>query len=133
MSALSLCLVLFLSATTNAQVVGYWNFDDNVADQSGNGNDGAIQGGVTYDADVPAVLGGGKSANFDGAAGTLVNVAQNSMLPITTQPDFSISMWVKGDYANDNNDDRIFSEGMTTNNNPLFNLGNEERRSRRDI
>jgi hypothetical protein len=32
-------------------------------------------------------------------------------------------MWVKGDYAVDNNDDRVFSEGMTTDDNPLFNLG----------
>ena len=121
-SALSLCVVLSLAATTSAQVVGYWNFDDTSADQSGNGNDGTIQGGVTYDADVPAVLGGGKSAKFDGVAGTLVNVTQNAMLPVNTQPEFSISMWVKGDGIA-NSDDRIFSEGQTTDDNPLFNVG----------
>ena len=119
-------VVAFLTCcTTHAQIVGYWNFDDNVDDQSGNGNHGTIVGGVTYDTDISAVLGAGKSVNFDGVAGTYINVTQNAMLPITMQSVFSISMWVKGDGTVDNADDRIFSEGMTTNNTPLFNLGTQ--------
>ena len=121
---LVLAIVCLVGSTAQAQLVGYWNLDDNVDDLSGNGNQGTIMGGVTYDADVPATLGAGKSANFDGAAGTLVNVTQNAMLPITTQSAFSVLMWVKGD-GTANSDDRVFSEGMTTDNNPLFNLGTQ--------
>ena len=121
----SLCFVVVLSISipTNADLVGYWNFDDNTEDHSGNGNHGSIEGGVSYDADVPGALGAGTSASFDGAAGTFVNVTQAAGLPITTQNAFTISMWVKGDGTVNNVDDRIFSEGMSTNNNPLFNLG----------
>ena len=115
--------IAMLCNAANGQLVGYWSFDETTMDSSGNGNDGAIVGGVSYDADVPAALGGGYSAAFDGVAGTYVNVTQNAGLPISTSPAFTISMWVKGDGTVDNNDDRIFSEGMTTNNNPLFNLG----------
>jgi hypothetical protein len=103
-------------------VVGYWNFDNNVNDLSGNDNHGAIVGGVGFDADVPAAIGSGASASFDGEAGTYVNVTQNAMLPVTTGSAFSISMWVKGD-GTVNSDDRVFSEGMTTDSSPLFNLG----------
>ena len=105
-------------------MIGYWNFDDNTEDHSGRENHGTISGGVEYDSDVPAALGAGKSANFDGFADTHVNVDHNSMMPVTSHPNFTISMWVKGDGASgDNNDDRVFSEGMSTSNDPLFNLG----------
>jgi hypothetical protein len=122
---LTLTLVALVCCDSPAQPIGYWNFDDNTDDQSGSGNHGSIVGGVSYDADVPAALGAGKSAAFDGAAGTYVNVTQNSGLPITTQSAFSISMWVKGDGTVDNVDDRVFSEAMTTNSSPLFNLGTQ--------
>ncbi|MCP5519007.1 MAG: immunoglobulin domain-containing protein [Verrucomicrobiales bacterium] len=41
-------------------------------------------------------------------------------LPIYNQPDWSVSMWVKGPIQTDR---RVFSEGSTGNNNPLFNIG----------
>ena len=56
----------------DASLVGYWNFDDNVLDQSGTGNDGTlassppiVSGSPTYDANVPGAIGVGKSLNFD--------------------------------------------------------------------
>jgi hypothetical protein len=126
LSLLLVAVVVCLACSTaQAELVAYWNLDDNTDDISGNGNNGAIMGGVSYDADVPTALGAGKSANFDGAAGTYVNVTQNAMLPITTQSAFTISMWVKGDGTVDNVDDRVFSEAMTTDSNPLFNLGTQ--------
>ena len=105
-------------------LIGYWNFDDNVDDQSGKGNHGTISGGVEYDSDVPAALGAGKSGNFDGIADSHVEITHNEMMPVTSHTDFTISMWVRGDGASgDNNDDRVFSEGLSTNANPLFNIG----------
>ncbi|MEX2187238.1 MAG: LamG-like jellyroll fold domain-containing protein [Pirellulales bacterium] len=44
---------------------GYWNFDDQTADQSGGNNNGTIAG-PTFDADVPQQLGAGMSLRFDG-------------------------------------------------------------------
>jgi hypothetical protein len=106
-------------------LIGYWNFDDNTLDSSGRDNHGTISGGVSYDTDVPAALGAGKSALFDGVVDTHVQVEHNSMMPVTAHTNFTISMWVKGDGTIDNNDDRIFSEGSSLSNNPLFNLGTQ--------
>lgn len=47
-------------------------------------------------------------------------------LPIYNEPAFSISMWVKGDYSIQQ-DRRVYSEGSTGNNNPLFNIGTDNR------
>jgi hypothetical protein len=115
---------LFLLPTTaNAELVGYWKLDDNFNDSSGKGNDGVFFGGTTYETDVPTALGGGKSVSFDGLAGTYGAINPDSGgMAITTLPSYSVSMWVKGD-GTLNSDDRVFSEGMSTNNNPLFNVG----------
>lgn len=104
-------------------LIGYWNFDNSTDDLSGNNNHGTISGGVDYDSDVPAALGEGTSASFDGFEGSHVEIEHNSMMPATSHPSFTISMWVKGDGTIDNVDDRVFSEGSSTNNNPLFNIG----------
>jgi hypothetical protein len=58
--------------------------------------------------------------SFDGQPGTYGQV--NTGLSLTTRNQFSVSMWVKGD-GTANSDDRIFSEGSSTNTNPLFNVG----------
>jgi hypothetical protein len=48
----------------SAELVGWWNFDDNVDDQSGMGNDGILIDAV-YDTNVPPAIGGGKSLSFE--------------------------------------------------------------------
>ncbi len=106
-------------------LVGYWNFDDNVDDLSGNGNHGTIAGSASYDDDIPAILGAGRSIFFDGLPDSHVQIEHNSMMPATSHRDFTISMWVRGDGTIDNVDDRVFSEGSSTNTNPLFNLGTQ--------
>ncbi len=106
-------------------LIGYWNFDNNTNDLSGHENHGTISGGVTFDGDVPAALGSGTSANFDGFPDTHVEITHNSMMPVTSHTDFTISMWVKADGTFDNIDDRVFSEGSSLDANPLFNLGTQ--------
>ena len=54
----------FAFSPANAELVGYWNFDDNVDDQSGTGNDGELFDAV-YDSNVPAAIGSGKSLSFE--------------------------------------------------------------------
>ena len=48
MKRLHVCLtivtLLALPLASQAALVGYWDFDDNVLDQSGNSNDGTILG-----------------------------------------------------------------------------------------
>ena len=106
-----------------AALVGYWDFDNNTNDQSGNENHGTISGGVDFDSDVPAALGDGTSALFDGVEGSHVEITHNSMMPATSHTNFTISMWVKAEGTFDNVDDRVFSEGSSQSDNPLFNLG----------
>lgn len=62
---LALCL-LVVGRADAATMVGWWNFDDNVDDQSLTGNNGVLNNGAGYNANVPAAIGGGKSLILDG-------------------------------------------------------------------
>ena len=115
------CVALCGPNTARAELIGHWNFDDNVADQSGKGNDGTIIDDVgiytTYVADFPAAIAGNtKSMQFfpepDGSAGGMVSIAHSTGLSISNEPAFTISMWVKGG-VQPLSDRRIFSEGST--------------------
>lgn len=110
-------------ATANGALIAYYPLDGDFNDVSGNGNDGTMFGGVTYSGDTPGAIGGGQAAAFDGAAGTYGAV--NTGLALTGNTNFSVSMWVKGNggAGSGRADDRVFSEGSTTNNTPLFNVG----------
>ncbi len=115
--------LFILPYSASAELVGYWKLDDNFDDSSGKGNNGVFFGGTTYEADTPTALVGGKSVAFDGQAGTYgaINSGTGGMA-LTTLPSYSVSMWVKGE-GTANSDDRVFSEGSSTDNNPLFNVG----------
>ncbi len=64
----------------------------------------------------------GNCFTFDLARQTMLTRvhATGDALPIYQYPDFSISLWVRGDIQSDK---RVFSEGSTKTSNPLFNLG----------
>lgn len=115
--------LLLLPTIAPGELVGYWKLDGDFSDASGNGNDGTMFGGVSYTADTAAALGGGQSATFDGLPGTYGSINNGTGgIAVSANPAYTISMWVKGD-GTLNSDDRVFSEGMTTDANPLFNLG----------
>ncbi len=59
------------------------------ADDSGNENNGSVNGGVTFTDGVK-----GKAANFDGKSG-YIKIKNNTMLNFSSK--FSICMWIKGD------------------------------------
>jgi len=119
----ALLAVALLPTVSRGELVGYWKLDGNFEDSSGNGNNGEFFGGTAYQDEAPTALGGGQSVSFDGLAGTYGAInAANGGLALSTRRAFSISMWVKGD-GTLNSDDRVFSEGSATNNNPLFNVG----------
>jgi len=65
----------------------------------------------------------GNAFSFTNATHTILQRVDNpgEDLPIYNKPSFTISMWVNGDP--NQTDRRVWSEGSTANNNPLFNLG----------
>ena len=103
--------------------VAHWSFDGDLVDSIG-GNDGVMLGadpasyatGFDCEESSSVVLNG---------TDAMVSAAQVSGLPITNGGAFSIAMWVRGPAGQ--RDMRIFSEGSTTNNTPLFNLGTHSR------
>ncbi len=112
---------LGLVGAAQAELIGYWSFDEGAGtvanDGSGNDNHGEVVGDAQW---VAGKVGGALA--FDGSDDMVV-VEQNHGLPIYnngTDNVWSIAMWVKGGPQNDM---RIFSEASTSNNNPLFNLG----------
>ena len=117
-------LAAALSSYSRADLIGYWDFEGNFDDSSGNGNNGTLMGGASYVADAPATVSGTMSVAFDGQPGTygIINPAPGTGMGITDLPDFTVSMWVNGD-GTANLDDRIFSESQGLNEAPLFNIG----------
>ncbi|MCA9214458.1 MAG: hypothetical protein KDB27_15410 [Planctomycetales bacterium] len=61
--AVAFVLLFFLSQAVYGDLVGYWNFDGNVEDHSGAGNDGELIDAV-YSDNVPSVIGAGQSLDF---------------------------------------------------------------------
>ncbi|MDD5704393.1 MAG: hypothetical protein PHR35_00595 [Kiritimatiellae bacterium] len=88
-----LVTALALSGTeARAELVGYWNFDGNVNDASGNGNNGTIHGAVVY---TNGVFGGaGGAAYFDGNVADYVSVPNSASLG-AAWPGCVISFWCK--------------------------------------
>lgn len=70
-------------------LVGYWNFDGNVVDQSGAGNHGTLVG-ASYSNDTPGG-GGGQSMAFDNATEHVLVAADASL----NSSAFTISMFIK--------------------------------------
>jgi len=90
---------LGLTATTLAQVpsyvpsnglVGYWPFNGNANDESGNGNNGTVNGAtLTTDRNGNA----GKAYSFDGVDDVII-VSDNNELRLNSG-DFTIALWYK--------------------------------------
>lgn len=84
--------MLFASGTSEAALVGFWNFENTLNDSSGNANHGtAGGGGPTFVADAP-VGGGTRSLSFTG--GQHVVVANEANFDLGNN--ITVSTWVKG-------------------------------------
>ena len=114
------------SPAANARLVSYWPLDETpdgftTPDFGPNGYDLTL----TSMTSANFVLDEGRrAAQFDNASGTLLSriSSPEDQLPITKHVAYTISMWVKIEGAGQN-DLRIFSEGSTFNDTPLFNIG----------
>ena len=100
--------------------VSYWSFDGGVLDEVGP-NDGVYFGGAS-----PSFVEGfdgrsGGAIRFDGSD-DYVDVRATSFLPAYNRPAYTVAMWVKGLPQNDK---RVYSEGSSRNNSPLFTIGTD--------
>ncbi|HAK95667.1 MAG TPA: hypothetical protein DCM87_11850 [Planctomycetes bacterium] len=100
-------------------LISHLPFDGEVADEGEAGNTATFLGGNPQFVDGHDGTPSG-ALMFDGLD-DLVTISQDSMLPVHTHFYFSVAMWVKG--VAGQVDKRVFSEGSTTTNTPLFNLG----------
>ena len=99
---LTLGLVLF-SQITSAQVpsyvptnglVGYWPFNGNANDESGNGNNGTNNGAILT---TDRFGNNNSSYNFDYVSNNLIRVPNNSALNLSSN--YTISVWFKSNPA----------------------------------
>jgi hypothetical protein len=101
----TLVILLLLSQTLQADLVGYWPLDGDVLDASGNGLDGTINGTVVPTADRS---GNPDSAmQFGGGAGDNVDLGDPPQLQLTGA--MTLAAWVSLDSSNTNNA-RIFAK-----------------------
>ncbi|UCC97801.1 MAG: discoidin domain-containing protein [Phycisphaerales bacterium] len=85
-----LVLGLILTSTTSAELIGWWKLDETsgtiASDSSGNGNDGTLQGDVTW---VPGKIGGAWQGD---GSGDYIRVPHSELLMI--QDAITISVWL---------------------------------------
>ena len=102
-------------------MISHWKFDGDLLDSQDAENHGTFIGEVEPPFVADRSGNPGSALRFDGLD-DYVLVTQNSGLPLYPRREFSIAMWVNG---GPQGDDRVWSEGSTTNNTPLFNIGTE--------
>ncbi|YCM44033.1 LamG-like jellyroll fold domain-containing protein [Verrucomicrobiaceae bacterium 227] len=111
--------LIFTQGIASANLLGYWDFEANFSDISGNGNDGTAIGNTTLDTTTAAA--GTGSLKLVNADDSYLDINPGSGMNVADEPVFTISMWVNSSTLQD--DKRIFSEGSTTSSAPLYNLG----------
>jgi hypothetical protein len=97
-------LMIAAGPEANAGLVGYWNFNGNVNDQTANGNNGTPSN-LTYVAGAPAPLTGQgitQSGSFDGASTKVQVAVPSTSSPLYMNTQETITMWVNGNAADQN-------------------------------
>jgi hypothetical protein len=106
----------------NRSIISFWPLDTVVGDKTPDlvsGYDLSLNN-MTAANLVPGRF--GNAFQFSAETSTALYRINNpgEDLPIYQKPEFSVSMWVRGPVQTDR---RVFSEGATANNQPLFNIG----------
>ena len=95
---LSLTLLSFVTSFASADLVGYWNFDDESADdQSGNDNDGILNG-PDFSEDTPT----GNGLSLDTTVGGTVQVAHSDSLAMGDT--LSVAYWMRAENLDQSGD-----------------------------
>jgi len=102
-----------LKTCVDGNTIGYWSFDGNAEDSSGNGNDGTINGNPVYEEGIV-----GSALEFNGD--DFVNVADDNSLDLTTM---TLEAWVYVDnYPTVSNNKIISKWGATGSGNAAYDL-----------
>ncbi len=104
-------IVAYLSSNSIAGLVGFWDFEGTVADQSRKHLDGTLVGDASYDDDVPADIASTKSILLDGD-GDWIGLGNPSTLNFTSN-DWTVAGWSKTTRTGlgDENEGTIFGNG----------------------
>ena len=113
-------LFCFTVGTASADLIGYWDFENDFNDRSGNSNDGSPVGMTSIDTTTPAAAGEG-SLNLVNSDDSYLDINPGSGMQVEENTNFSISIWFRSSTLQ--RDKRIFSEGSTTNGSVLYNIG----------
>lgn len=122
----TLVLNNFAPPNITNSLIAYWPLDTIIGGKSPDLVSGYDLTAVNMTSSGNVVAGRwGNALSFTNATHTILQRVDNpgEDLPIYNKPEFSISLWVNG--ASGQTDRRIWSEGSTGNNNPLFNLGTD--------
>lgn len=108
------------NARSTSSLVGLWSFDGpdmltNVADRSGQGNNGFMQN-FTATSSAQTLGKIGQALKFDGVD-DYIKINTTSNLPVYTTSGYSVSFWVKGPAQNQK---CIYCEGSASADEPLF-------------
>jgi hypothetical protein len=96
-----LACIIYINYTASAQaaagkLAGYWSFDGNANDLSGNGNNGIVSGAtLTSDRFGNA----GHAYAFDGI-GSKITIPNSPTIDMDDSQDFSVAFWIKTDPSN---------------------------------
>ena len=86
---LSSALLFGAASFANASLVGFYSFNGNVNDTSGNNNNGVISGTPTFVSGAPF---GGQAISFDGVTNSFVTVPIN--VSVAASPQVTFGAWV---------------------------------------
>lgn len=106
----NVCCALAVAAPAQAALVGYYNFDNQTAnDLSGNGNNGALGGGKAFVTDSPFA-----GYSLSNTSGSFVNAADSASLQ-SINNQLTLSVWLKASSASNSDWYRLFRKGTEAN------------------
>ncbi len=111
--ALLLVGVIATAGATQAQadLVGYWNFDDGTAgDLSANANHGIAGGSLTYETDTPTGSGLSVLSYPGGGSGNVLTVPTSASLQ-SINDSLTIAYWMNSNLGDNGNWVRLFQQG----------------------
>jgi hypothetical protein len=104
----SLALLTLLCTSAHAQLpsylpadglVAWWPFNGNANDESGNGNDGVVNGATLTE---DRFGNGSRSYSFDGSQKIETSLTQITSMNAAMDFDFSVSVWIEANIAGEN-------------------------------
>lgn len=122
LGAAMLAGVIAFGSEANADLLALYEFEGNVLDSSGNGNDASVVGTEAYSGSTPGAISGRSSQSFDlnGSTYIALPVPAIDFWNTAQSTGASMSIWVQT--AGGVDQDYVFSVGNSANNTPIYGL-----------